>query len=138
MIKLNSTIEIETFLIENYFLPKKRERYLSFIKSPKNRTKLIEDLSSFKFIDFELFDRVPTDINETEFLMEKLKIIEECYCISENRGIDNKFLSINNALSQTIYSNMGTILFFEKNNFVYLEGEMLNNRWISNKLKARN
>ncbi|MFI5140838.1 MAG: hypothetical protein ACHQII_00655, partial [Bacteroidia bacterium] len=130
--------DIETKVIERFVIKAKRDRYLTFIKSEKNRSKFIKDFSHMNFLQDELFDKV--EGNEYEFIKDRLKVlgkIKDCYVISENSLIDKKRLDIDTALTQTIGADQGTLLVFGDAEILYSEAEGFNNRLISKQIKFK-
>lgn len=127
---MNPDLNIEAKVIENYIVKSKRERYLNFIKKPKTRKKLTDELAHFSS-QLDNFEEIKT--NEWEVINEKLKRIkstQDCYVISENSEIDGKRMKINNALTETIGMGMGTLIVFGNADLVFYEGEGPSDRWI--------
>ena len=125
-------IDIESKVIERFVIKTKCERYLTFIKSEKTRPKFINDLSNINFLRKDLFDKV--EGNEYEFIKQRIKLLgnlKDCYVISENQRIDKKRLDIDTALTETIGTDLGTLLVFGDAEILYSEAEGFNNRWIS-------
>ena len=127
---MNPDLNIEAKVIENYIVKSKRERYLNFIKKPKTRKKLTDELAHFSS-QLDNFEEIKT--NEWEVINEKLKRIkstQDCYVISENSEIDGKRMKINNALTETIGMGMGTLIVFGNADLVFYEGEGPSDRWL--------
>jgi hypothetical protein len=80
----------------------------------------------------ELFDEVR--VNEREIIFSKLKSLKgnqnTCYVISENATIDQKQISVEEAIS-FLDSDLATILVFGQAEMIYYEGEPPNNKLIS-------
>ena len=132
----DNEIELEIKVITKFLNSAKRDRYVNFIKNKKNRLKFLNDLSNVDFLNQELFEKV--DGNESEIIKDRIKSIgniKDCYVISENKNIDQKRMSIENALIETIGADEGTLLIFGNAEIVYSEAEGFNNRWISKKKK---
>jgi hypothetical protein len=63
-------LEVEGQVITRFFETSKRDRYLQFVSSPKNRKKLIADLHSGQFFQANALERV-SGIEERERLANK-------------------------------------------------------------------
>ncbi len=134
--KMTNDIDIETKVIQRFVIKTKRDRYLAFIKKEKTREKFINELHHMNFLQKDLFDKVKG--NEYEFIKERLKVLgntKDCYVISENHRIDKMRLGIKTALSETIGSDLGTLLVFGDAEILYSEAEGINNRWISKQMQ---
>ncbi len=129
---MTSYIDLETKVIERFILKSKRDRYLTFIKSKKNRDKFTKALAHFRDLRPELFEEVKGD--ERKYIKERIKSIgklNDCYLISESPELDQKRLDIDTALSETIGYGMGTIIVFGDAEIIYYEAEGPSDRWIS-------
>ncbi|MBK9794147.1 MAG: hypothetical protein IPP60_13885 [Sphingobacteriales bacterium] len=129
---MTSNIDLEAKVIQRFVIKTKQERYMTFIKSEKTRSKFINDLSHINFLREDLFDKV--EGNEFEFIKQRIKALgnlKDCYVISENQRIDKKRLDIDTALTETIGADQGTLLVFGEAEILYSESEGFNNRWIS-------
>ena len=131
---IDSEIDLEIKVITKFLNSAKRDRYVNFVQNGKNRPKFLKDLSKSDFLNQNLFESV--DGNESEIIKNRIKSIgniNDCYVISENKNIDQKRMSIDNALIETIGADQGTLLVFGNAEIVYSEAEGFNNRWISKK-----
>jgi hypothetical protein len=125
----NMEIDIETKVIERFVVKTKRDRYLTFIKSAKNRDKFIKELAHFHDLRSDLFEEVRND--KRSLIKDRIKGIKDCYLISENSLLDKKRLDIDTALNETIGGGMGTLIIFGDAEIIFYEGEGPNDRWIS-------
>jgi hypothetical protein len=127
---MNTQLEIE--VIEKFVRKEKQSRYKQFISSDKNRRKFVRELSHFKDFKLEMFEEIKG--NQGDIILRQLKLIKgdrnNCYVISENAVIDQKQLSIEEAIS-FLDSDLATILVFGKAEMIYYEGESPNNKFIS-------
>jgi hypothetical protein len=127
---MNTQLEIE--VIEKFVRKEKQSRYKQFISSDKNRRKFVRELSHFKDFKLEMFEEIKD--NQGDIILRQLKLIKgdrnNCYVISENAVIDQKQLSIEEAIS-FLDSDLATILVFGKAEMIYYEGESPNNKFIS-------
>ncbi|MDN3725545.1 hypothetical protein QRD02_14260 [Aequorivita sp. SDUM287046] len=132
----DNDIELEIKVITKFLNSAKRDRYVSFVQNGKNRPKFLKDLSKTDFLNQNLFESM--NGNESEIIKNRIKSIgniNDCYVISENKNIDQKRMSIESALTETIGADQGTLLVFGNAEIVYSESEGFNNRWISKKKK---
>ena len=132
----DSEIDLEIKVITKFLNSAKRDRYVNFVQNGKTRPKFLKDLSKSDFLNQNLFESV--DGNESDIIKDRIKSIEnikDCYVISENKNIDQKRMSIENALTEAIGADEGTLLVFGNAEIVYSEAEGFNNRWISKKKK---
>ncbi len=127
----NLNLEIE--VIKKFVDKTKKDRYIQFISTAKNRHKFINDLSHFNFLNWDKFDKVVNNEEQTIFTtLQKNKLVDKtCYVISENKNIDTKTLDIKQAISETVGYGMGTILVFGNADIIYYESETINTRYIS-------
>ena len=128
-------IELESKVIKRFVIKDKRDRFLSFISNNKNRGKFTFELAHFKDLDFRLFEEVKGD--ERKMIKDKVKVLPkltDCYLISEDKELDGKRLSVDDALRDTIGLGMGTIVVFGDAEIIFYEGEGPSNRWISKRV----
>ena len=85
--------------VNNFVIKSKRERYLFFLNSKKNRKKFTNALSHFKDLDESLMVH-PYDGNDITYeLISKYNPNEMCYVISENKDYDGKEVPLKEAIS---------------------------------------
>ena len=131
-----SNVDLEIKVINRFINKAKRERYIRFVSSEKNKTKFIKDLSHFNFLESSLFTPVRS-VEEHEILTstEKNGIANAtCYVISDNKRIDAKFLDTKEAVAVTVGHGLGTILVFGDAEMIFYECETMNIRYISKKV----
>ncbi len=126
---MSENITLETKVIERFVIQSKRDRYISFLKTAKNRSKLINELFHSPVLREEFFEKVKCD--ERQFVKEKAKAFTDCYLMSENSELDQKRMNIDYALSEIIGFGMGTLAVFGDAEMVFYEGEGPSDRWIS-------
>jgi hypothetical protein len=129
-------LDIEIKFIERFVNKTKKDRYLTFLKSNKTRSKFTQELAHFKDLKQELFEEVTG--NEYKIIKDKiksLKNIKDCYLISESSQLDQKRLDIDTALKETIGQGMGTLIIFGDAEIVFYEAEGPKDRWISKQVK---
>jgi hypothetical protein len=127
---MNTQLELE--VIKKFVRKEKQSRFIQFILSSKNRKKFLNELPHFKDFKLELFEEVR--VNERKIIFNKLKSLkgnqDTCYVISENSTIDQKQITIEEAIS-FLSSGFATILVFGQAEMIYYEGEPPNNKSIS-------
>jgi hypothetical protein len=126
-------LELERQVITRFFDNSKRERYLQFVASSKNRKKLIADLASGQFFQANALERV-TGIEEDviqQALRQQGILSSNCYLISDNATLDTQTLPLLEALRKVVGWGAATILVFGEAELIFVELEGLRNRYIS-------
>lgn len=126
-------LALEVQVINRFSAKNKRERYLQFVTSTKNRKKLIADLHGGTFYDGSMLARV-TGIEEDAIYqaLEQLGIAtRSCYVISENTSIDTLTLELKDVLPQVVGWGAGTMLVFGEADLIFVELDGLKNRFIA-------
>ena len=123
----------EAEFIKRFVIPQKRRRYLSFLESHKGRKKLLEALDHFDELDPRFARLVPADsqtVNHIEVILKRKGALECCHVTSSNADIDDREMSLRQALHETVGSGSGTIISCIPGKLVYFEGEEQNQRYI--------
>jgi hypothetical protein len=125
--------ELEQKVINRFVTKSKRERYLQFVTSAKNRKKFIAALHSGQFFVASALERVTgIEKNVLQQALAQLGITAQtCYVISENAVIDTQTLALSDALRQVVGWGAGTILVFGEADLIFVELDGLRNRYIS-------
>ena len=126
-------LDLEQKVITRFFDKSKRERYLQFVASPKNRKKLIADIHSGQCFQAHALERV-TGIEEhvlQQALNQQGILSSSCYLISDNAALDTQTLPLPEALRKVVGWGKGTILVFGEAELIFVELEGLRNRYIS-------
>lgn len=126
--------DLEAKVVSRFVVKAKRDRYLSFVTSPRNRSKLLADLhNATVFLKMEVFEQV-TGLEE-EIIRQALQrhglSTSTCYVISDNKRLDTQVLPLPEALRAVVGWGLGTLLVFGEAQVVYFEGEGKNVRYIS-------
>lgn len=132
---MTTNLDLESKVIERFVTKSKKERYLTFIKSDKNRKKFLKELSHFNDLKRDLFEEIKG--NELQILRDRIKSlgnIKDCYIISELSEFDQKRHEIDSALSEVIGRGMGTIIVFGDAEMIFYEEEGPSVRWISKQI----
>lgn len=134
---MSQNLELEIAVIRKFLNKAKCDRYIQFASSKKNRHKFIADLHQSGILQMDLFSRVTG--SEHAIINKVLKENgtggdNTCYVISDNSSIDTMTMNINDAISETVGYQLGTILVFGYAEVVFYEGE-INDRYISKAIK---
>ena len=126
-------IELEIKVINRFIKKDKRDRYLQFVTSAKNRKKFINDLHGGRFFKENALEKV-TEIEEKviqQALAQQGIVTHTCYIISENSDIDTQTLNLSDVLRIVVGWGAGTILVFGEAELIFVELDGLRNRYIS-------
>lgn len=126
-------LELEQKVITRFFESSKRDRYLQFVSSPKNRKKLVAALHRGQFFQANALERV-TGIEEhviQRALSQQGILSSICYVISDNATLDMQTLPLPEALRKVVGWGAATILVFGEAELIFVELEGLRNRYIS-------
>lgn len=126
-------LALEVKVINRFSAKNKRERYLQFVTSTKNRKKFIADLHGGSFYDASMLERV-TGIEEETICqaLQQLGIAtRSCYVISENTSIDTRTLELKDVLPKVVGWGAGTMLVFGEADLIFVELDGLKNRFIA-------
>jgi len=131
-----ANVDLEVKVIKKFVNKLKRDRYIQFASSEKNRLKFVSDLSHYNFLELSLFS--PVNGVEEKIIIQAAEANkvphETCYAISENKEIDAQTLSTKEAITKTVGRGLGTILVFGDAEMVFYECETPNVRYISKKV----
>jgi hypothetical protein len=116
----------EEAVVQAFIIPVRRERYLEFLKSPKNRKKFINVLAHFKHLDPKFATSISGNQNNPSALL-KLLLGKgagiKCWVISENAQLDGKEIDLQTALKETVGRQMGTFISCIPGKLAYFEDE---------------
>ena len=126
-------LALEVKVINRFSAKNKRERYLQFVTSAKDRKKVIADLHGGSFYEGSMLERV-TGIEE-DAICQALKQLgiatRSCYVISENTSIDTLTLELKDVLPKVVGWGAGTMLVFGEADLIFVELDGLKNRFIA-------
>jgi hypothetical protein len=116
----------EQAVVLAFILPARQERYLEFLKSPKNRKKFIGVLAHFKHLDPKFATRITGNQSKPSALV-KLLVGKgagiNCWVISENADLDGREIDLEIALKETVGGQMGTFISCIPGKLAYFEDE---------------
>jgi hypothetical protein len=117
-------INLEIKVIEKFIDKAKQDRYIHFVSTNKNRRKFIKILAHFRHFKWDLFEEIKG--HEKQLILSTLQQNklpnQTCYIISENSNPDTKTLELEEAINETVYSDMGTILVFGDADVIFYKG----------------
>jgi len=116
----------EEAIVRAFIDPRRRERYLEFLSTPKWRRKFISELAHFKALDPKCLVSIPPNQQHASTLAELLAIKgagSPCWVISENSELDAREMSLREALKETVGCGMGTIISCIPGRLGYFEDE---------------
>jgi hypothetical protein len=126
-------LALEVKVINRFSAKNKRERYLQFVTSTKNRKKFIADLHGGSFYEGGMLERVIG--TEEDAICQALKqlgiVTRSCYIISENTSIDTLTLPLGDVLLKVVGWGAGTMLVFGEADLIFVELDGFKNRFIA-------
>ena len=121
---------LEIKVIEKFIQKNKQDRFKQFLQSPKTRKKFTDELHHFKYLKWDLFEELQRDEYGIISRVFNESNRAGCYAISVDKSIDQKFLTLDQAL-ELIDSDRPTILVFGEAERILYEGEPPKNRFLS-------
>ena len=121
----------EEELINAFFQPMKRERYLEMMAKPKRRQKVLRELAHFKSLDSRRCFSLPKGVHtpdEIATFLNKKGAPQSCWILSENPDLDGREMPLLQALKDVVGHQMGTFLSCVPGRLAYFEDE--EDRWI--------
>jgi hypothetical protein len=129
--------EHEQGIVKAFIVRSRKERFSSFLSSPKNREKFTKELAHFRWFDarfasavpwkvdpkLKLWDRHVQGIDNVSRLLKSKGAGQTCWIISKDSKLDGQGLPLESVLESVIGSGMGTILSCISGKLAYYEGE---------------
>jgi len=116
----------EEATVRAFILPVRQERYLEFLKTPKNRPKFISQLAHFKHLDPRFIAAITGNQTKPSSLLKLLTAKgagPKCWVISENSELDGQEMELETALKKTVGYEMGTFISCVAGKLAYFEDE---------------
>jgi len=114
--------------IKNFIRKDKRERSEFELKNNKKRAKFTNRLNHEwdTILDMRYVFRIPSVVDDYEFLKKELKISdnESCYVISNYDDIDGETIEFEKAFGQVYGRGLGSIIATGSGEKIYLETEL--------------
>jgi hypothetical protein len=121
----------EEQLVNAFFLPERRSRYLAFLVRPKHRRKFLTELAHFRALDERYRYSIPPakhTVQEIAELLGQSGALPSCLVISDDKEIDGTRMLLNEALGTVLGRTSGTFLSCRPGLLAYFENE--DGRWI--------
>ena len=120
-------------IISAFFKPERAARYMALLSTRGGRSKLRAKLAHLTDLD-PRYTHPVAGADATPAGLERLLKAEGapdlCYCLSENPELDDRDLSLGDALSQVVGYGMGTIVSCLPARLAYFEGEGSRERYV--------
>jgi hypothetical protein len=116
-----------------FVVPEKRARYLSLLESQRGRKKLLNDLNHCHDLDPRFAKPIPSNKQSEQSIENLLKqkgAPDKCHVMSDNPEIDNREMSLRDALSKTVAMDAGTLISCIPGKLAYFEMEGFEGRYI--------
>ena len=132
--------EVEENLINGFVVNRKRERYVTFLRSPKRRREFLRQL--YHFHDFEPAFMVPfapahESADRLVAELQRYGAPDSCYVISVDPNLDGITDRLS-AIIPRVYARIeGTIVSCIPGRLAYYEGEPPDNRFILTRTPQR-
>ncbi len=120
-------------VILSFFRPERRERFLTFARSAKNRSKLRARLAHCDDLDPKYRVPIPAAAHNAaavEHLLRKAGAGERCFLIAEAVELDGKELPLADALLAIVGSGSAAIVSCIPGTLAFYEGEDAHNRYL--------
>ena len=120
-------------VVKAFVVKAKRDRYLGFVSSAKNRKKFTKALAHFHDFDSRVLKPIPPNSHNAQKILDLLKqkgAGQECFLISESSKLDNRSMELKKALEEIVGFGLATIVSCIPGKLAYYEGEEINERYI--------
>ena len=123
----------EEAFARNFIAPEKRARYLSLLQSKRGRNKLLNGLNHCHDLDPRFARLIPSNQDSErsiENLLRRKGAPDNCHVMADNADIDNREMSLKDALSKTVAMDAGTLISCIPGRLAYFEMEGFDGRYI--------
>jgi hypothetical protein len=113
-------------LVEAFFEPRRKERYLELLWNPKRRTDVTREFAHFKHLDHPWIQPIPPNRQNLRRIVSILKskaAPEHCHVLSEDPELDGQSMELTAALEQILGLGIGTFLSCIPGRLAYFEDE---------------
>lgn len=115
--------------IKNFIPKDRRERSELELKNFKKRAKFTDRLNHQwdTVLDMRFITRIPSGVNDYEFIKEELKIKdkEQCYVISNHDDIDDQMIPFVEAFDKAYGRGFGSLIINSSADKLFLETELV-------------
>lgn len=123
----------EQAFVERFVRKDRQPRYLALLASEKKRRKFIAQLAHFRDFDDRRVSLIPSYQQSATQILELLVqagAADICYVFSEIGNLDQREMTLREALDATVASCMGTIISCLPEKLAYYEGERPGRRYL--------
>jgi len=116
-----------------FIIPEKRDRYLSLIGSVKGRKKVLAGFHHIRDLDERYAKLIASNQQSADSIYRVLKqkgAPDVCYIMSDDSDIDQKEMTLREAISKVNGSNFGTLVSCIAGKLAYFETEEMSGRYI--------
>jgi len=127
------TAEHEQAFIESFVSPKKKDRYLGFVRKTKTRSKFLDKLYHFSDFDDNFVRQIDSPqqtASQILALLTSLGADSSCFVISAHAELDGQSIPLSEALEEIVGHRDGTIVSYTPGRLAYYEGEGLKQRYL--------
>ena len=117
----------------SFIVPEKRARYLSLLESERGRKKLLEGFYHCHDLDSRFAKPLPSNHQSAQAIEQLLKskgAPATCYVMSADTSLDNREMSLCEALMETVGGAGGTLISCIAGKLAYFELEPFDGRYI--------
>lgn len=103
----------EQRFVEEYIVASKRARYLTFLKGPKHRQKILERLNHSLDYDESKATRLDAQRRDEDSLIALLRshhVAETCYLMADQNQYDGQELRLENAIRELLQNFWGALI----------------------------
>jgi hypothetical protein len=130
----------EDGFVRAFVLDGKRERFRELLSKPKRRSKAQHRLADRRDMDERVMVAIRPDEQTTQGISTLLRqrgAPDRCYVISELAALDQRMVSLHEALSATVGMGLGSVLSCVPGQLAYFEGETPGDRCLLVRLGGR-
>ena len=118
-------------VLRAFIRPERVPRYMALLAKPGGRAKLRAKLAHLRDLDLRFAHPVTEATPEVlERLLKAEGAGDTCYCLSENAELDDRVVSLRQALQEVVGYQMGTFLSCLPGGLAYFEGEGPRERYL--------
>ena len=123
----------EELFARSFVYPAQRARYLTLLESKKGRRKLCDGLNHSPHLDGRFAKLIPANQQSAQSIERLLKSKDApdmCHVMSSNPDLDNREMSLSEALLETVGMDAGTMISCIPGKLAYVELEGFDGRYI--------
>ena len=123
----------EQAFVERFVRKDRQPRYLALLANEKKRRKFIAQLAHFRDFDDRRVSLIPPHQQSASQILPmlvKAGATDICYVFSEVANLDQREMTLGEALDATVDSCMGTVISCVPGRLAYYEGERPGRRYL--------